>query len=106
MATVRRYPLLSFIGKNVKYPTDASENGIEGRVFIQFVVEVDGSIGRAKIARGVDPSLDAEALRVVNAMPKWKPGIQKGQNVAVAYTIPVNFVIGEGGTQQQNNQPS
>ncbi|HOO83894.1 MAG TPA: M56 family metallopeptidase [Prolixibacteraceae bacterium] len=85
--------LRQFLADNIKYPEAASENGIQGRVYIQFVVEKDGTCGRAKVVRGVDPSLDAEALRVVNTMPKWQPGKQRGQNVAVAYTIPVNFQL-------------
>jgi TonB family protein len=85
--------LRQFLADNIKYPVEASENAIQGRVYIQFVVEKDGTCGRAKVVRGVDPSLDTEALRVVNTMPKWKPGKQRGQNVAVAYTIPVNFQL-------------
>ena len=85
--------LREFIGKNIKYPPSAIEQSIQGRVYVQFVVEKDGTCGRAKVVRGVDPSLDAEALRVVNTMPKWKPGKQRGQNVAVAYTIPVDFAL-------------
>ncbi|HBL77920.1 MAG: hypothetical protein A2W90_01565 [Bacteroidetes bacterium GWF2_42_66] len=82
-----------FLAKSVKYPAIAIQNGIQGKVFVTFVVEKDGSVGRVKIARGVDPSLDIEALRVTNSLPKWKPGKQKGEAVAVQYTIPVNFVL-------------
>lgn len=85
--------LRQFIADNVRYPVSAAENGIQGRVYVQFVVEKDGSIGRAKIVRGVDPSVDAEALRVINASPNWKPGKQKGKNVAVSYTVPINFQL-------------
>jgi len=85
--------LRQFIADNVRYPVSAAENGIQGRVYVQFVVEKDGSVGRAKIARGVDPSVDAEALRVINTSPKWKPGKQHGQNVAVSYTVPINFQL-------------
>ena len=91
--------LRKWIGENVKYPVPAAENGIQGKVYVMFVVEADGRVSRAKVARGVDPSLDAEALRVTNAMPKWKPGFQKGKAVPVSYTIPINFALNncEGG---------
>ena len=83
--------LLSYIGKSVKYPVIAQENGIQGRVIVSFVVEKDGSVADATVVRGVDPSLDKEALRVVNAMPKWTPGKQRGKPVRVKYTLPVTF---------------
>lgn len=82
---------MKWLGKNINYPTEAKEKGTQGRVIIQFVVEKDGSITEAKVARGVDPLLDAEALRVINSSPKWKPGKQGGQPVRVKYTIPVAF---------------
>ncbi len=69
------------------------ENGIQGKVFIQFVIERDGSITDVKVARGVDASLDKEAVRVVQSMPKWKPGKQRGKPVRVAYTLPINFQL-------------
>ena len=83
--------LLSYIGKSVKYPVIAQENGIQGRVIVSFVVERDGSVADAVVVRGVDPSLDKEALRVVNSMPKWTPGKQRGKPVRVKYTLPVTF---------------
>jgi TonB family protein len=86
--------LRKWIAENVKYPVSAAEKGIMGKVYVQFVVEKDGRIGRAKVVRGVDPSLDTEALRVVNNMPIWKPGKQRGKEVAVSYTIPINFSLG------------
>ena len=82
---------MKWLGKNINYPSEAKEKGTQGRVIIQFVVEKDGSITEAKVARGVDPLLDAEALRVINSSPKWKPGKQGGQPVRVKYTIPVAF---------------
>ena len=85
--------LRRFIAQSIKYPAQALEKGIQGKVFVTFVVEKDGSVGAMKIARGVDPSLDAEALRVVGSLPKWKPGRQKGELVRVSYTIPINFVL-------------
>lgn len=83
--------LMQFLSKNIKYPTIAQENGTRGRVTVQFVVNADGSIVDAKVIRGVDPYLDKEALRVINSMPKWKPGMQRGKAVRVKYTVPVMF---------------
>lgn len=83
--------LMQYLNKNIKYPTIAQENGTQGRVSIQFVVNRDGSIVDAKVVRGVDPYLDKEALRVINTMPKWKPGMQRGKPVRVKYTVPVMF---------------
>ena len=82
---------MKFLGKNIKYPTISQENGVQGRVIVQFVVNQDGSIVDAVVARGVDPYLDKEALRVVGMMPKWKPGKQRGKAVRVKYTLPVMF---------------
>lgn len=83
--------LMQFLSKNIKYPTIAQENGTQGRVTVQFVVNKDGSIVDAKVLRGVDPYLDKEALRVIGSMPKWKPGMQRGKPVRVKYTVPVMF---------------
>ena len=85
--------LMKFLQKNIQYPQDAEEKGIQGRVIVQFVVEKDGSIKDIKVVRGIDPSLDKEALRVINAMPKWEPGKHKGEAVSVKYTVPVNFKV-------------
>jgi periplasmic protein TonB len=85
--------LRSYIASHVKYPVIAQENGIQGKVYVTFVVSKDGSVTNAGIARGVDPSLDKEAIRVVNALPKWKPGKQRGKTVNVSYTVPINFVL-------------
>lgn len=85
--------LRNFIAQSVKYPVIAQENGIQGKVYVNFVVGKDGSISNATISRGVDPSLDKEALRVVNSLPKWKPGKQGGKPVRVSYTVPINFVL-------------
>ncbi len=85
--------LRQFIANAIKYPVIAQENGIQGRVYVTFVVNTDGSVADARIARGVDPSLDKEALRVVNTLPKWKPGQQRGKPVRVSYTVPINFVL-------------
>ena len=83
--------LNQWLGSNIKYPAMAAENGIEGRVIVQFVVERDGSVSGVHVVRGVDPSLDKEATRVVSAMPKWIPGKQNGSAVRVKYTVPVTF---------------
>ncbi|MBN2807409.1 MAG: M56 family metallopeptidase [Prolixibacteraceae bacterium] len=85
--------LRKFLGSEVKYPTEASKNGIQGKVYVTFVVGSDGMVKNSKIARGVDPLLDAEALRVVNKMPKWIPGKQKGVPVNVTYTVPIHFKL-------------
>ncbi|HBL75125.1 MAG: energy transducer TonB [Bacteroidetes bacterium GWF2_42_66] len=85
--------LRKFIAQSIKYPVIAQENGIQGKVYVNFVVDRDGSVTAAKVARGVDPSLDKEALRVVNSLPKWKPGKQRGKAVKVSYTVPINFVL-------------
>ena len=84
---------MKWLGQNIKYPADAKEKGVQGRVIVQFVVEKDGTIVNAKVVRGVDPDLDAEALRVVNQSPKWKPGKQKGEAVRVKYTLPIMFKL-------------
>ena len=82
---------MKFLAKNIKYPTIAQENGVQGRVIVQFVVNRDGSIVDPVVMRGVDPHLDKEALRVIGMMPKWKPGKQRGKEVRVKYTVPVMF---------------
>ena len=83
--------MMKFLGDNIKYPVAAQKNGIQGRVITNFVVEKDGSLTDIKIVRGADPLLDAEAVRVIQSMPKWKPGTQKGQIVRVRFTLPVVF---------------
>ena len=85
--------LMKFISRNVKYPDDAKEAGMAGRVIVKFVIDKDGSISDATILRSVYPSIDAEALRVVNAMPKWNPGKVKGEPVKVKYTLPLSFSL-------------
>lgn len=82
---------MKFLAKNIKYPTIAQENGVQGRVIVQFVVNKDGTIVDPVVVRSVDPYLDKEALRVIKAMPKWKPGKQRGKAVRVKYTVPVTF---------------
>ena len=83
--------MMKFLGDNIKYPVIAQENGIQGRVITNFVVERDGSITDVQVVRGVDPSLDKEAIRVIQSMPKWKPGLQHGKPVKVKFTIPIIY---------------
>lgn len=83
--------LMQYLAKNIKYPTISQENGTQGRVIVQFVVNRDGGIVDAKVVRSVDPYLDKEALRVVGTMPKWTPGKQRNKPVRVKYTLPVMF---------------
>lgn len=85
--------LSSWLGKNLKYPELASQNNIEGRVIVQFVVEKDGSITDIKVARGVDKELDKEAVRVVRKMPKWQPGKNNGIAVRSQFTLPIVFKL-------------
>ena len=85
--------MMQWLKDNIKYPVVAAENGIEGRVIVQFVVSKTGSISDVRVARGVDPSLDREAIRVVSSMPKWTPGKQNGTTVNVRYTLPVTFKL-------------
>lgn len=83
--------LMKYLSKNIKYPVIAQENGIQGRVICTFTVNKDGKIVDIEVVRGVDPSLDKEAMRVIGTMPPWKPGKQLGKAVRVKYTLPVSF---------------
>lgn len=83
--------LMKYLSENTKYPVVAQENGVQGRVTVQFVVEKDGSISDVHVLRGVDPSLDKEAVRVVKSLPRWTPGKQNGITVRVNYRVPVLF---------------
>ena len=85
--------LYKYLAENIKYPVMAKNNKIEGRVYITFVIEKDGTVSDAKVLRSVNEELDAEALRVINAMPKWKPGTQRGVPVRVQYNIPISFKL-------------
>lgn len=87
-AALRRY-----LATAVKYPIIAQENNIQGRVSIQFIINTKGEVTNATVLRGLDPSLDKEALRVVESMPRWKPGKQRNKTVRVSYTVPINFVL-------------
>ena len=85
--------MIQFISSNIQYPADAQKQKVDGRVLVNFVVEKDGSITEVKVIKPAFPSLDAEAIRVVKAMPKWKPGYQRGQAVRVQFTMPINFSL-------------
>ncbi len=85
--------LFHYISKNIHYPQKAREKGIQGRVFIGFIVEKDGSVSNVRNLRGIDSELDAEAIRVVESMPKWKPGKHNGEFVRVSYQIPILFKL-------------
>jgi TonB family protein len=87
--------MVSFLTKNLKYPESARKNGSEGKVFVQFVVEKDGSITNTEVVKGFDEDCDAEALRVVEAMPRWKPGKMDGAVVRTRMTLPIAFALGE-----------
>ncbi len=87
--------LMQYLAENIRYPKKAQQEGTQGRVTVQFIVEKDGSISHTSILRSVHPELDAEAMRVINTMPKWKPGTQRGEVVRVKYTIPVTFRLPE-----------
>ena len=85
--------LMEYLSQNIKYPEDAQKQKVEGRVIATFVVETDGSISNIEVVKHAFPSLDAEAVRVIQAMPKWTPGKQSGKVVRVKYTIPINFSL-------------
>ena len=85
--------MIEYLSSNIKYPADAQKQKVDGRVLVNFVVEKDGSITEVNVVKPGFPSLDAEAVRVVKAMPKWKPGYQRGQAVRVQFTMPINFSL-------------
>ena len=85
--------LRQWIAFNVRYPKIAADKGIQGKVYINFVVDKDGGISNVRVVHGVDPLLDQEALRVINNLPRWNPGLQGGKPVRVSYTVPINFVF-------------
>lgn len=85
--------LMKFIAENTKYPDIAKENGISGRVFVQFVIDGTGRVTKVTIAKGVDQYLDTEAIRVVKTLPNWTPGKQRGKTVPVTFVVPINFKL-------------
>lgn len=96
--TMPEYPggneaLYKFIGKHLKYPKKAHKKGIEGKVYVQFVIDKEGNVTNAKVLKGIGFGCDEEALRVVNKMPKWKQGTQRGKPVPVVFTLPFSFKL-------------
>ena len=85
--------LFAYMGKQTRYPEDAKEAGVQGKVFLSFVVELNGSISNVQVLRGAYPSLDQEAIRVVKAMPSWSPGKQNGKPCRTKYNLPFAFVL-------------
>lgn len=94
--------MMKFLSTNIKYPVEAQKKGISGRVIVQFVIMEDGTLDQAKVIRGVDPLLDEEALRVVKSMPKWKPGMDRGEAVKVRFTAPIMFHLSRKDTPRPN----
>lgn len=85
--------LSKYISKHLRYPKQAMKDAVQGKVLIRFIVEADGSISGAAVLKGLDAACDAEALRVIKAMPKWDPGMQNGSFVAVYYNLPITFAM-------------
>jgi protein TonB len=85
--------LQQYLANSINYPLIAQENGIQGKVFISFVINENGDISDVTLVRGVDAALDKEALRVIRSLPKWKPGKQGGKAVKVRYNVPINFEL-------------
>ena len=85
--------LLEYFRNSIEYPQDALKDSIEGRVIVNFIIEEDGSITDPKVLKSISPSVDAEALRIVSQMPKWKPAKQKGKSIRIRYTVPIAFRI-------------
>ncbi len=90
--------MFKYLSMNIEYPRKARENGVEGTVFVGFVVDIDGSLDMVSVKRGVSKELDAESVRVVKSMPKWKPGLIEGEPIRVAYTLPIKFKFENPGT--------
>ncbi|MDD3322027.1 MAG: M56 family metallopeptidase [Paludibacter sp.] len=98
--------MMKFLSENLRYPVEAQNKGIQGRVFCQFVIDTDGSISDVKVVRSIDENLDAEAVRVINTMPKWTPGEQRGEKVRVKYTLPINFRLNKSTDDKKGNHES
>lgn len=96
--------MFTFISETITYPEEAKKNGIQGKVYVNFTVEKDGSIGDVKVIRGVHPLLDNEAMRVVESFPKWTPGTQRGKLVRVSYNLPLSFVLNKGNSQLEKKK--
>ncbi len=98
--------LMQYIAQNIKYPAIAQENGIQGRVVCQFIIDKQGNTSDVEVVQGVDPSLDKEAIRLIEEMPRWKPGKQRGKPVSVEYTVPINFRLTKGAVCSIKNDPA
>jgi TonB family protein len=98
--------MYAYIGKNLNYPKEAKENGIQGRVVVQFVVNLDGSITEVKVLKDIGGGCGDEAVRVVKAMPNWKPGTQKGKAVKVRYNLPFKFELDNGQKEKKKKKKS
>jgi len=94
--------MMKFLGENMKYPKVAREAGIQGTVYLSFVVGADGSISTVQVTNGIGGGCDEEAVRVVQSMPKWKPGIQRGKPVPVNYTLPICFILHDSPKTEKN----
>ena len=86
--------LAKYVSENIIYPAIAKEYNIQGKVYVQFIIEKNGKVSNVKVVRGVDKNLDKEAVRVIKSSPDWKPGIQRGKAVRVYFTVPINFQLG------------
>jgi len=100
------FNLSEYLSENIKYPQTAIEKNIQGKVIVKFVVNEDGHISNAEVIRGVSKELDAEALRVVSAMPDWNPGIQDGKKVSVYFTQPISFKLDDDRSDSTKLPPS
>ena len=96
--------LSKFLSNNIKYPDYARESGIQGNVYVTFVVKTDGSISNIKILRGIGGGCDEEVIRVIKKMPNWKPGKQDGKNVNVQFNLPVNFRLNDDDNDKKNKK--
>jgi protein TonB len=97
--------LYTYLGNNIKYPDVAKKEGIEGTVYVTYVIEKDGSVTHVKLLRGVHESLDKEALRVVQEMPKWEPGKEKGKPVRVQYSLPIKYTLAKDKEKEKDQNP-
>ncbi len=96
--------LYKYLAENIEYPDMARELGVMGTVYVQFVVEKDGSVSNISIARGVHKTLDKEAMRVIRMMPKWKPGVQRGEAVRTQFTLPIKFILAGGPSKKYKEE--
>jgi periplasmic protein TonB len=93
--------MVKFLMENIQYPPEAKKKGVQGTVFVQFVVKADGSVTNVKVLRGIGSGCDEEAFRVVKLMPKWNPGTEKGKPVSVAFNLPIKFKLDAKGGEKK-----